>query len=485
MYHRENEATLVNCVFVGNAATGTRPYSTGGGAIDIRMNSHVQLVNCGIVHNVASSNRAAIYIEDATAELIGTIAWGNRDRDGISESTQIAMDEGTAIVNYSCVQGWTGDLGGVGNSGANPLFVRDPDDGGDGWGEGDNDDLGDLRLRPSSPMIDAGDNTGVPSDAADLDDDGDAKERTPLDLDGSQRFIDDPAVSDTGVPDPPDYLAVVDMGAYEYDPQGDYDEDGVTNDQDNCLVAANPGQEDVDGDGIGDICDNCPNDPNASQVDTDGDEIGDACDNCPDVANADQLDTDGDGVGDACDADTDADGVPDENDNCPTQANPDQADSDGDNVGDVCDNCPAVANADQHDTDQDGMGDACDDDIDGDGLPNGADNCPMDVNMDQVDTDQDGVGDVCDQCPNTLPGAVVDPTGCLVPIPCDFDHDGDVDLEDFGHIQVCFSGSNPQLDPECADAWLDADQDVDGLDLELFLGCLSGSHVPADPNCAE
>ncbi len=28
------------------------------------------------------------------------------------------------------------------------MFVREPNDGGDGWGVGDNDDYGDLHLQP-------------------------------------------------------------------------------------------------------------------------------------------------------------------------------------------------------------------------------------------------------------------------------------------------------------------------------------------------
>jgi len=164
----------------------------------------------------------------------------------------------------------------------------------------------------------------------------------------------------------------------------------------------------------------------------------------------------------------------------------DLADTDGDGTQDLCDNCPDLPNANQEDTDNDGLGDSCDDDIDGDDLPNEQDNCPGTYNPDQADADHDGVGDPCDQCPDTLPGAVVDPSGCLVPIPGDFDHDGDVDLADFGHMQVCLSGiGNPQLDPDCLDARLDADQDVDGADLDLLLQCINGSHVPADPDCAD
>jgi hypothetical protein len=51
----------------------------------------------------------------------------------------------------------------------------------------------------------------VPSDANDLDDDGDTSELVPLDFDGSARFTDDSSVADTGCGAP----VVVDMGAFE------------------------------------------------------------------------------------------------------------------------------------------------------------------------------------------------------------------------------------------------------------------------------
>ncbi|UCD28775.1 MAG: hypothetical protein JSV03_17140, partial [Planctomycetota bacterium] len=69
---------------------------------------------------------------------------------------------------------------------------------------------------------------------------------------------------------------------------------------------------------------------------------------------------------------------------------------------------------------------------------------------------------------------------------CDFDNDGDVDQEDFGHFQKCMSGTGePQNDPDCLDALLDDDDDVDLADFVIFQGCMSGPNIPADPNCAD
>ncbi|MEL6311411.1 MAG: GC-type dockerin domain-anchored protein, partial [Pseudomonadota bacterium] len=91
--------------------------------------------------------------------------------------------------------------GATGSSELDPLFVRMPSDGGDGWGDNPdtldideslNDDFGDLRLLPGSPAIDAGTNAAVqPGD---------------VNFDGNPRILDDP-----GIPG-----VRVGIGAYEF-----------------------------------------------------------------------------------------------------------------------------------------------------------------------------------------------------------------------------------------------------------------------------
>jgi hypothetical protein len=202
----------------------------------------------------------------------------------------------------------------------------------------------------------------------------------------------------------------------------DYDRDYIANDEDNCLLVANPDQINTDADDLGDACDddddgdtvrdvldNCPLISNSDQFNADDDEFGEACDdddgdgfyntqdNCPTDANFFQDDTDKDGEGDVCDDDNDNDGLIDNNDNCDLIVNPDQDDGDGDGAGDACDNCLGLHNPDQLDTDSDGVGDACDDDDDNDGVLDNDDNCPKTENPSQTDLDNDGVGSQCDQ----------------------------------------------------------------------------------------
>ncbi len=154
-----------------------------------------RVVNCTIVHNAAPCGGGIVRERDAngTFILVNSILWGNRDASGQGlESAQIVLkgieDSGTAgstpptgspgfdAVDYSCIEGWTGILGGTGNLGLPPLFV---DAVGTDGQTGTVDD--DVHLQPKSPCVDAGDGTycsGVPGctgtgcfdpSAADLD----------------------------------------------------------------------------------------------------------------------------------------------------------------------------------------------------------------------------------------------------------------------------------------------------------------------------
>ena len=248
----ETAPLITNSTFIGNTATY-------GGAIysNTEVGSwpwpwSVRLTNSTIAGNTAQHG-GGIYVYDTPGfEVVGSTFAGNQANEGsaiafsyedgdsphpstLSLANCILWDGGdeiwnndgsTITVTYSDV---FGGYGGTGNIDSDPLFARDPDDGGDGWGVGDNDDYGDLRVRPGSPCIDAGDNTAVPPDLADLDDDGDTAEPTPLDLAGGPRFLDDLATPDSGNGTPP----VVDMGAYEWQLiVGDMDGSGAVNGND-------------------------------------------------------------------------------------------------------------------------------------------------------------------------------------------------------------------------------------------------------------
>lgn len=60
----------------------------------------------------------------------------------------------------------------------------------------------------------------------------------------------------------------------------------------------------------------------------------------------------------------------------------------------------------------------------------------------------------------------------------DFDFDGDVDQDDFGHLQVCLSGSGKPYAPGCQDADLVVDGVVDNADLSFWLSRMNGANQP-------
>ncbi len=168
-----------------------------------------KLVNCSFSCNTASHNGGGVYNDSCSTILTNCILWENTANNGY----QIYNYDSSVTVSHSDIQGGLMENG---NIDADPLFVRNPSPGLDGmWGT-DDDDYGDLQLQAGSPCIDAGDNTAVPYDTADLDNDSDTTERIPLDLSFIPRFVDDPFTIDTGISDLPDYPDVIDMGAYEW-----------------------------------------------------------------------------------------------------------------------------------------------------------------------------------------------------------------------------------------------------------------------------
>lgn len=199
--------TLINSIFSGNSARN------GGGICNIT--SSPTITNSTFSNNsadVRGGGMTSNYGSEPT--LTNCILWGNiaPEPDGpqISHLTDAALS-----ISYSNLQGGQAAIHdpcgalawGAGNIEADPLFTDS--DGPDNI-VGTPDD--NLRPSSSSSCIDAGNKTVVPPDTADLDGDGNITERTPFDLEGNNRFLDDPGTPDSGYGSPP----VVDMGAYEY-----------------------------------------------------------------------------------------------------------------------------------------------------------------------------------------------------------------------------------------------------------------------------
>ena len=245
----------------------------GGG---IHNSGVLTLVNSGLLGNESERYGGGVYSELGTMAITNTTISGNTagyHGGGILNSSPMTITNTTISGNAAGDQGggihnnYSGELT-LNNSivaqntarsgsdfyqpssssciftgshnfvGGNPKFLRSPSDGGDGWGddpstpdidESANDDYGDLRLRPDSPAIDAGDGALLPPDTLDLDDDGDTTAPIPFDLAGNARISG----------------AAVDMGAYEFllsGIPGDLNNDSMVNSSDLDIIRANWGQ---------------------------------------------------------------------------------------------------------------------------------------------------------------------------------------------------------------------------------------------------
>ena len=118
----DSKPSLVNCIFSENLAEY-------GGAVK---NSEAAplLINCTLNGNSAEMGGGIWNGWGGSAELVNSIFWQNSDSSGMGESAQINDARGSriSIINYCCIQDWSGALGGIGNIGTDPLFV-DPENG--------------------------------------------------------------------------------------------------------------------------------------------------------------------------------------------------------------------------------------------------------------------------------------------------------------------------------------------------------------------
>ena len=155
-----NRCTATNCVVAGNSAF------EGGGL------AYCLATHCTIVGNAASKQGGGM--ECYSNPIVNCVVWGNTAPSG--PQILVTNSDPTAVsVTYSDVQGgWTG----AGNISADPLFV--------------NASSGDYHLQRSSPCINAGTATALPSGVT----------LPTTDIEGNPRIVG---------PAP-------DMGAFEYSP---------------------------------------------------------------------------------------------------------------------------------------------------------------------------------------------------------------------------------------------------------------------------
>jgi hypothetical protein len=252
------ESTLLNCVISGNRVTSTsgagggahlssgkldncvlsgNSSSTSGGglyAVPDYWNARTEVLNCSLTGNIAGNSGGGIRVGAGTARIQNTILWNN----SAAASTPLAaqVSGGTAVVDYSCIQGWDGSLGGIGNFSADPLFVNAV--GIDGV-PGTEDD--DLHLSNGSPCANVGDNEAVASEQTDFESDPRIQGcRVDVGADETAQA----SLLDCNHNGKPDVCDIADQSSL------DCDENGVP---DECDIASGA-SPDSDGDGVPDSC---------------------------------------------------------------------------------------------------------------------------------------------------------------------------------------------------------------------------------------
>ncbi len=198
LYSHDSNTTLNNCLMTGNSAGtegaggGSAICNIGGIAAQIALNDSTLSDNVGpwpVDWVIFSFNYFETMVPATTTVRISNSIVYN---DG-GASLIWSSDPATVVASHSLVQGgWAGS----GNLDTSPVFVNRGI-----WSiEGEwIYSLSDYGLQAASPAIDAGSNSLIPTDLADVDRDGNAGETHPIDLAGLARVQD----------------GQVDMGVYE------------------------------------------------------------------------------------------------------------------------------------------------------------------------------------------------------------------------------------------------------------------------------
>ena len=157
---------LQDCYFhdniVSNGGDGGVLYLTGSAQVSFRRSTLVD-------NRAPGGDGGGCYLAGGQATFTGSLLWDNRSVDNnLGETAAFFLGGGSMLVDYCCVQGWTGTLpgAGVGNLGGgafDPTFVDPASD--------------DYHLSVGSPCIGRGDPNALVLDATDRD--GEARIRGP------------------------------------------------------------------------------------------------------------------------------------------------------------------------------------------------------------------------------------------------------------------------------------------------------------------
>ena len=207
MTNSHSAVFMANCEFIGNRISD----SPGVVVVISNDSSDCTIFDCTFSGNrvVATNNHPGFAVmsnsNGAHTIVKNSIFWDNfyvKNLGVAPYSIGIVTDESSTLEVSHCDIDQDGFAGINANIRQDPMFVSSAWDD-NGTPDDPLDDVwvgnGDYHLQQGSPCINSGDNTALPADSTDLDNDGDTTEPIPLDLDGNPRILD----------------GVVNMGAYE------------------------------------------------------------------------------------------------------------------------------------------------------------------------------------------------------------------------------------------------------------------------------
>jgi len=151
MLNQGSSPTISNSIFNGNFA------QSRGGGIYCDLDSDPVIENCLLTNNEAAVS-GGMRVRSSHATVVNSIFWENLDNSGNGEAAQITLSSGTINLDFSCVAGLTGGLGGTANIALDPQFANPL---GSDATAGTLDD--DFDLIPGSPCVDTGDAASVPN----------------------------------------------------------------------------------------------------------------------------------------------------------------------------------------------------------------------------------------------------------------------------------------------------------------------------------
>ncbi|MEZ4884877.1 MAG: T9SS type A sorting domain-containing protein [Chitinophagales bacterium] len=182
---KKDNTKIVNCIFKANSGYAIANYfsdlaivntlisGNDGGGIDHTGSTSSQILymsNCTVVGN----HGEGIHMDETGFNAINSIFWDNEVEGIQNENTQIS-DPFSSTVSFSCIEGgWSGS--GTNNIFTDPLFMTPIDPTTSPSPDGN------FTLQPSSPAINTGDTASIPTDATDVDGDGNIEEEIDIDL---------------------------------------------------------------------------------------------------------------------------------------------------------------------------------------------------------------------------------------------------------------------------------------------------------------